>query len=150
MRIVSILVAAALAVLSIFACQSTPSGSSPESVVRQWQAHIDKNEFEQAKALSAPRTQDLISWMEALLSNMELDSVISETNFKELSCKENGDKAVCYYTLEEEGQLFYDSFLLVQLDGKWLVDLPEDALLDEEGEDLESLYDMINPDSISQ
>ena len=151
MRIISLLVAAALAALFLPACQPS-SSSSPESVVRQWQAHIDKNEFEQAKTLSAPRTQELLDWMEALLSNMDMDSVITNTELKDISCKENGDNAVCYYTLEEEGQTFYDSFLLVRIDGKWLIDLPEGNMYEEgEGEDLESLFEeMINQDSVSQ
>ena len=147
MRIVSFFAAPALAAFLFFACQPA---SSPESVVRQWQSHIDHNEFEKAKALSAPRTEALLSWMEALLSEMDADSVITQTDFKEINCSENGDKAVCYYTLEEDGQTFYDSFLLVRINGKWLVDLPEETPYEEGDEDMESLFQMMSQDSIDQ
>ncbi|MBK7409961.1 MAG: hypothetical protein IPJ40_19080 [Saprospirales bacterium] len=147
MRIVSFIAVPALATFLLFACQPA---NSPESVVRQWQSHVDHNEFEKAKVLSAPRTEALLSWMEVLLSEMDADSVVTQTDFKEINCKESGDKAVCYYTMEEEGQTFYDSFLLVRIDGKWLVDLPEEALYEEGEEDMESLFQLMSQDSIDQ
>ncbi|MFZ2899785.1 MAG: hypothetical protein WA004_14250 [Saprospiraceae bacterium] len=132
------------AFLLIHSCQSA---RTPEEVVRQWQSHIDKNEFQQAKELSAPRTVQLLSWMEALLADMDADSVITHTELLDLSCREEGDRAVCYYALEDEGELFRDSFILIRMKGKWLVDLPEEPALEDQGE-MEELFDIMAPDSL--
>lgn len=126
------------------ACQTA---RTPEEVVRQWQSHIDNNEFQQAKELSAPRTVQLLSWMETLLADMDADSVITRTELLDLSCKEEGDKAVCHYALEDEGELFRDSFILVRIKGKWLVDLPEEPVMEDQGE-LEELFDAMSQDSL--
>ena len=132
---------------ALFACQ--PSGS-PESVVRQWQAHIDNNEFEEAKALSSPQTAEIITWMQTLLANMGADEYVTQTTFEKLKCRKKGDQAVCYYTIEEEGEVFNDSFLLVRIEGKWLIDLPDEEDFDEEEDDWEDLYEQFLQDSLDQ
>lgn len=136
-----------LLLAALAACQKT---ETPESVVRQWQAHIDNNEFEQAKALSSPQTAELISWMQALLTDMDAAEYITQTTFTELKCRENGDQAVCYYTIEEEGEIFQDSFILVRINGKWLVDLPDEEDFDEEEGDWDELYEQFLEDSLIQ
>lgn len=136
-----------LPVLLLFFVAACQAPDSPEKVVRKWQAHIDNNEFDKAKALSSPRTEQLLSWMEALLSDMEADSAITHTNFVDLTCRENGDKAVCHYGLEAEGQLFRDSFLLVRVEGKWLIDLPEEPAYEEDA-DVEELFEVLSQDSV--
>jgi len=136
------------ALFFLFSCQAS---DTPESVVRQWQSHIDKNEFGQAKALSAPRTVELLSWMEGIFSEMDSEVTVTHTEFKSIRCKEKGDEAVCFYTIEEEGQVFQDSFILVRINGQWRVDLPDEAFNNEENdEDLETLFELINQDSTAQ
>jgi len=144
MRFVSLFMA--LVIISFPACRPA---DTPESVVRKWQAHIDNNEFGQAKALSSPRTGELLSWMEALLSDMDADSSVTHTKFIDLACKENGDKAVCHYTVEEEGQLFSDSFILVRIEGKWLIDLPEEPIFEEDA-GVEDIIETMKQDSLEE
>jgi hypothetical protein len=132
------------AFLLIYSCQPA---RTPEEVVRRWQAHIDNNEFQEAKELSAPRTVQLLSWMEALLEDMDADSVITNTELLDLTCREEGDRAVCHYALEDEGELYRDSFILIRIKGKWLVDLPEEPVMEDQDE-LEELFDVMTPDSL--
>ena len=144
MRVVSLF--SVLVLFSTLACQPP---DSPETVVRKWQAAVDNNRFEEAKALSSPRTKDLISWMEALFTEMETDSTVTHTDFSDLKCREEGDRAVCTYSLKESGQSFPDSFVLVRMNGQWLVDLPDEPTYEEDTEALE-LFDMLDQDSLDQ
>ena len=139
MRLIAFLTALSVA---LTACQPA---DEPETVVRKWQSHIDRNEFRQAMDLSTPRTIELLAWMEALLSEMDAESVITHTEFLDLTCTEKGDKAVCYYALEDDGIRYLDSFLLVRAEGKWLVDLPEEPAYSED--DLEPLFELLTQDS---
>lgn len=138
----------ALALLAaLLLTQSCQPALTPEEVVRQWQSHIDNNEFQEAVKLSAPRTVQLLSWMEALLADMDADSAITHTELLDLTCKAEGDKAVCHYSLEDEGELYRDSFILVRIKGKWLVDLPDEPIIEDQGE-LEELFDVMAQDSL--
>ncbi len=119
---------------------------TPEAVVRKWQAHIDNNEFQKAKELSAPRTVEFLNWMEVLLSEVESDSVITHTELLGLTCRENGERAVCHYSLEDAGEIYRDSFILVRVKGRWLVDVPEEPM-PEEG-DVEEMFDAMPQDTI--
>jgi hypothetical protein len=139
MRFIAFLTALSVA---LPACQPA---DAPETVVRKWQSHIDRNEFQQAMALSTPRTIELLSWMEALLSEMDAESAITHTEFLDLNCTEKGNTAICHYALEDDGTRYRDSFLLVRSKGKWLVDLPEEPAYTED--DLEPLFELLIQDS---
>ena len=138
----------------IFFIGCQPATNAPEGVVRQWQEHMDKNQFEAAKKLSTSETQATITSIEALLSMDQTPIPIDTTEFITLTCKEKEDEAVCQYTIKLEGEfleidgsivkveeeIIADSFLLKKIAGAWLIDLPEEMMNDAEMEDMESIF----------
>lgn len=124
----------------LFACQEEPP-VSPQEVVLQWQEHMDKNEFEEAKALSTPNSKEIITDIEELL-NMDNEPIpVDTTKFISMVCTESAQTAVCRYTIEidpdflefeemlsDEDGIIADSFLLKKIGDRWLVDIPEDPM----------------------
>lgn len=107
--------------------QSQTYPTTPEGVVRLWQKHIDKNEFKAAKKLSTPRGKEWISGIELFLQDENLDSMITNTEFLNMNCTENGSDAFCVYLFkDEDGEIFQDTFFLKKGNNLWLVDIPED------------------------
>ena len=114
---------------------------SPEEVVRTWQDHMDKNDFEAAKKLSTPETRVMLDSIEAFLTKDQEPIPIDTTEFITLNCQEKGSNAICKYTvklkeelielgggrgiLRLEEEILGDSFLLKKINGKWLVLLEE-------------------------
>lgn len=132
----------------IIGCQNDPKTSqentkkihptNPESVVRLWQKHIDKNEFDDAKILSTERGKDWISGIQSFLEGEDMDSIITTTEFLNMNCVENGMDAFCVYTFKsEEGDMFQDTFFLKKENNLWFVDIPEDEGVPTEEELLE-------------
>ncbi|MBP7272947.1 MAG: DUF4878 domain-containing protein [Saprospiraceae bacterium] len=113
--------------ITLFACKKNPN--SPEQVVRQWQQHIDANQFDEAAALSSPATQTFIQSLKQLVTltaDANEAQVLSHTEFKTLVCDTTADtNAVCVYSLVEEGEVITDTFRLVKINGQWLVDIQE-------------------------
>ncbi|MCB0640147.1 MAG: hypothetical protein KDC44_00845 [Phaeodactylibacter sp.] len=139
--------------LGIFACQDTPTAeeveqgiapslpksASPEEVLREWHRHFDNNRFEAARQLSTEKMSLMLDDLEAILSEMDLDSSIIQTNFLELKCTESGDEATCSGLIKdpELDEIYRDSFFLVRQNGRWLVDLTEDVFEEVEDTDTE-------------
>lgn len=98
--------------------------NTPETVSKQWQTHLDKNEIDQAALLSTELTKEWLAENKELFLN---DSQIYQTNFVKMDCVEAGKKATCNYTILEEGELIEDFFLLKKINNQWLVDLEEEA-----------------------
>lgn len=117
-----------------------PLPNTPETVLRQWQQHVDKNEFEEARALSSPSTSE---WLDVIASIIfeEPDSAILMTQFDRMECITTGDSAICTYTIQEEEFLIDDTTKLVRMAGQWKVDYTDegDELLDEE--DMKAILD---------
>ncbi|MEM1319307.1 MAG: hypothetical protein AAGG75_03570 [Bacteroidota bacterium] len=118
---------------------SPPPNPGPEAVARQWQAFVDKNQFDEARKLSTPRAQEMVSLMERLFQGEEGD-LTSSTLFKSMNCAEKGDSlAICTYQIIDEEELIVDSFTLIKDGSNWLVDIPEEEDIMEE-EDVEKLF----------
>ena len=98
--------------------------NTPETVSKQWQAHLDKNEIDQAALLSTELTKEWLAENKELFLN---DSQVYQTNFVKMNCVVAGEKATCNYTILEEGELIEDIFLLKKMNNQWLVDLEEDT-----------------------
>lgn len=114
------------------AISTQPAG--PEEVLRQYQAFIDKNDFQKAKRLSTleegKRLDDLMAMMESQLP----DSTIFTTTFLQINCTENADTSRCLCLVEDEFERYEAEYKLVKVAGKWLVDLPEEEAIIESGE----------------
>lgn len=130
--------------LSLLACQeegtsssssttqqtpALPRSADPEAVVRRWQQHFDRNEFEAAKTLSTAQTVEVLQGLEAFFAEFG-DSSVIHTNFLELKCTERGDSAWCFAMIKDEeiNELYRDTFDLLRQDGRWLINLPNDMI----------------------
>ncbi|MBK7937267.1 MAG: hypothetical protein IPJ82_09330 [Lewinellaceae bacterium] len=133
--------------LALTYCTS-PNASSPEEVARQWQAYIDKNEFEEARQLSAG---EALRYVEDLANYNEQDTLEWENNVMlNLRCQVLGDSVYCTYHFEDElGEPIPGQLALKRIDGRWLVwrtffdtPVPVDSL--DTGEDLLFKNDTLN------
>ncbi len=143
--------------LALSACRNEQAAGqataeAAERAFREWQEHLDKNEFEQVRAMSTPETESLIALVEDLAQMMPEDSTTMHTEFSSLECKLLTDStAMCYYSIPNEefmGQeslyqdsIYYDSIDLVLRHGRWLVHSP----LRVSGDDLD-LEDLFEED----
>ncbi len=120
----------------LFACQNenkakTKEASTPEEVVRKWQGLMDKNAFAAAKKYSTTNTIRVIESFESYFDE-EDESLIDTTILLNLKCVILDNHSVCRYEFDEEGETYRDSFLLKRVDGKWLIDVEETDLLNDE------------------
>lgn len=104
--------------------EKIPLPNTPETVSKQWQAHLDKNEIEKTAALSTTLTKEWLAENKELFLN---DPQVYQTQFVKMNCTTEGETAICNYTILEEGELIEDFFLLKKVDGQWLVDLEEET-----------------------
>lgn len=116
-----------LSCLTLGACQQQPSGNknqplNPETTVRQWQAYMDKNDFKNAQLLSSIKTKQ---WLQGIEAAFPDDSLQMHTEFEEITCEENGDKAMCVCRIKQNiaDESYEDVFLLVKENGQWAIDL---------------------------
>ncbi len=99
---------------------------SPEKVVRQYQAFMDSNLFVQAKLLSTPREAGRLDALVSLFDGEPLDSTILHTVFLNISCVERSDSAFCDCRLRDEDETYDARFTLIRMNGRWLVDPPDE------------------------
>jgi len=135
-------------ILLLASCQNEPRNpqnfqknealKTPETVARQWQNHIDKNEFAQAQKLSTLRGRQWISVIQTFLEEENMDSLVTKTEFLNMKCSEKGADAFCVYLFKgDEGDIFQDTFFLKKENNSWLVDIPEDEGIPTEEEFIE-------------
>lgn len=103
---------------------------TPEEVVRQYQAYVDSNQFQLAQSLSTPRSAPLHEMMATIVADTPTDSSLIHTQFISLNCDIiQQDTAVCNCLLRDEYEEYESEYILVKVEDRWLVDLP-----DEEGD----------------
>lgn len=118
-------------IMFLLNCSNEPSvqnkealPNTPETVSKQWQFHLDNNEIEKMAALSTPTTKE---WLTENKDIFLTDNQVYKTVFVKMNCQTEEDKATCTYTINEEGELIEDVFLLKKIAGQWLVDIEEDT-----------------------
>ena len=113
----------------LWSCGNTPEDTAPpaapETVVKQYQHYIDKNQFGKAKAISTPEERQRLEELERILSQEAEASTIMTTQFLEIDCFTERDTARCYCLVEDEYERYATEFVLVRRGGRWLVDAPE-------------------------
>ncbi|MBK7872588.1 MAG: hypothetical protein IPJ74_18855 [Saprospiraceae bacterium] len=138
-----------IAVIVLVACQREPKiPEAPEDIVKKFQGYIDKNQFDEAKRLSTPRGQARLTDLEAIITGELADSTIFNTTFLNINCQINLDTARCLCLVRDNYEEYETDFKLVRMNGQWLIDVPEEELIEEE-EFIESL-DSLNFDSLFQ
>lgn len=131
----------------LYSCASEPSEplpNTPETVVKAYQKYLDENDFKAAKKLSTKDERQRLDMIAQMLEDEPLDSTLMNTTFLKLDCKATTESATCYYTIKEFGELFSDSFLLVNQRGQWLVDVIEEEFTIESDTLFEDVIQMLN------
>lgn len=108
------------------ATQTEVYPKTPEAVVRQYQAYIDSNYFDRAQRLSTARSAPLHEMMAAIVADTPADSSLIHTEFLRIECTTEQDAAICICQLRDEYETYESEYLLVRVNGRWQVDLPED------------------------
>ena len=124
------------------ACESdeSPRTIPPEMVIKKYQEFIDKNRFDAAKNLSTERGKEMIEEMEASIPEDLMEYTLLVTKFYEIDCEINGNAATCICDLEDDYERYEALYNLVQVEGRWLVDAPEE---DMEFEEINEMIDEI-------
>ncbi len=105
--------------------------NTPETVARQWQQYVDENKFEAAKVLSAPNASEWLQWVsETLTEEMLEEDTLAPVKILGMTCVENTNRAACAYSFDDNGLIYQDTFVLLQVAGQWLVDIPKEALIE--------------------
>jgi len=117
--------------------QSTEYPSTPEAVVKEYQDHIDKNEFEAAKKFSTKEERARLSMVEEIIAGEPMDSTVFTTNFIAISCEMKDQIAICACIIEDFEERYRDTFLLVNQKGRWLVDVPQEEISYDHNEEIE-------------
>jgi hypothetical protein len=112
-------------VLTTIVAFAACSGSSdnPKDVAKEFLTHLNKKEYEKAKALGTENTVQMIEMIKSFSGMSEEKEGEEPKKIENLACEVDGDKAVCTYNLEGEEE---DKLELVKKDGKWLVDMKKE------------------------
>lgn len=100
--------------------------NTPEELVRLYQSYIDSNLFVQAQQLSTPRSAALHEMMAAIVADTPSDSSLIHTQFLSMDCVVEEEKAVCNCLLKDEYEEYDSEYILVKINGQWLVDSPDE------------------------
>ena len=124
--------------------QQQLSKTSPAEVLKAYQGLVDKNQLEEAKALSTEAGRQWLQELARIVESEQPDSTLFHTEFLAISCEGEGDTLLCQCVLEDQYERYVSDYQLVRTDGQWLVDAPqEDIQFDDDV--MENL-----PDSIIQ
>lgn len=134
MKVTPYLLFGCVAVAAACSCQRDHLyAPPPEEVIRQYQALIDSNRYEEAKTLSTPEEQTRLDADAELMAMLPSDSTVIRTVFLNIDCKEVARDVVhCHCLMEDQEGEYEAVFKLVKTEGQWRVDVP----VDEEEEEL--------------
>lgn len=122
------------------AAAAIPEPVTPEEVVRRFQSYLDNNQFAEAQALSTPDGQEVLRGMAEVVASEPADSTVFHTEFLSINCQEKVDTAFCRCKLKDEYEAYESDYKLLRINGRWLVDAPEEGSM--EGD--EDYYEMLD------
>ena len=115
----------AVVVLFLTGCAG---GEKPEKTAETFLLAVNEFNFEEARKVSTEKTHELLGMLESI-SNMakkEGQSMPKSDPPKDIKCEVTGENAVCTYCCNEEGG--NATIDLIQVDGKWLVNLEKESM----------------------
>ncbi len=119
-----------------YSCQSDSSfemPNTPEEVLKGYQKHFDKNEFELAKKYSTPAGKKWIDDIAPMIETGGEESTVMSTIFHNIDCITKIDTAICDCRLQDASELYNAKYRIVKINGQWLVDAPdEEEIIDYE------------------
>ena len=118
--------------LAAVSCKNQPSleedlPNTPEEVIRQYQAWVDSNRFDQAKYLSTRRERERLDELAKIIADDLMDATILNSVFHEIRCQTLGETARCLCEIEDQYEKYSIEYTLVKVKGQWLIDAPEDS-----------------------
>lgn len=128
-------------------CADDPP-TSPEEVLRIYQAYLDQNQFEQAGALSTEAERRRLSELSLMIAD-DLEDTVFETWFESIQCTEQGDTTLCECRLRDQYEAYQETFRLIRQGGEWLVDVPIEEEVDYESE-IEAIMDSLLREQIEE
>ena len=135
-----------LALIMVFFlnCQSDTDNAkeklTPEEVLKLYQAHFDKNEFNEAMSYSTPAGKLWIEDIAPMIRGEFGEETITNTIFHEVNCEVQQDTATCKCLLEDETETYEALYRLIRIKKVWLVDAPDEEH-SIEYEDREEIFD---------
>lgn len=96
---------------------------TPEQVFRNWQIHMDRNQFDEAAQWSTAETLEWITFIRTMVDAAGGEENTVTTSIEEVRCRESGDTSICLYAQAAGDSLRLDSVRLVRQEGIWMVDL---------------------------
>ncbi len=116
--------------VTLAACKNEPAHpEKPEDVLKQYQAGIDKNDFETAGELSTPAGRQWLAELAKIIASEQADSTMLDTRFLSLQCEGEGDTLLCHCVLQDQYEKYPAEYRLIRLDGRWLVDAPQEEII---------------------
>lgn len=122
------------------AAAALPEPVTPEEVVRRFQSHLDNNQFAEAQNLSTPAGQEVLRGMAEVVASEPADSTVFHTEFLSIACQAKADTVICRCKLKDEYETYESDYKLIRINGRWLVDAPEEGPM--EGE--EDYYELLD------
>lgn len=105
-----------------------PPPEAPEEVLKTYQAHVDKNQWEAAKQLSTENGRQWLDELSAIIASEQPDSTLFHTEFLSINCAEEGDTLLCQCVLQDQYERYTSDYHLVLSNGQWLVDAPQEEI----------------------
>lgn len=102
----------------------------PADVFRNWQIHMDRNQFDEASQWSTAETREWITLIRTMVEAAGEEDNTVNTSIEEILCREAGDTSICLYAQAAGDSLRLDSVRLVRQEGVWKVDLYRENELD--------------------
>lgn len=133
-------------VLLLVACQKDTTTDGPETAIRTYQHHLDRNEFEAAAQISTPAGQRFLRELSFIIADEDPDSTLLTTELLAADCSIVQDTANCLCQMRDQYEAYEADFRLIRVDGRWLVDAPEDDYQMESDELLEGILDSLGID----
>ncbi|MBK9175821.1 MAG: DUF4878 domain-containing protein [Flavobacteriales bacterium] len=133
-----------LAVAALLAACGGGAADTPTQVAEKYLTALNKQDFDAAKKLGTEKTVAMLDMIAPMMKMMG-DAAKEKSGFKILGEKIEGEKATVTY--RGEGKDADETVTLVQMDGKWLVDMAKEEGGDTEGGDLMNLDSLMEDGS---
>lgn len=135
-------------IISLGACTDDPE-TTPEEVVKLYQAYVDQNEFDKARELSTAAEAKRLQELEQMIA-ADADSSILYTSFEQINCTEISAGTVeCDCLLADQYETYFALFIVVRQNGQWLIDLPRPESVEYENE-MESVMDSFRQELLEE
>ena len=131
--------------VSLIACNKAQGPAyTPEEVLRLYQGYVDSNKFEDAKKFCTAREGERLDNLAKSISNEYQDSTIFTTTFLKVNCKDENGRIICNCLIQDDYEKYAADYILVNTNGNWLVDAPDEVIIIKPDEVEQMLDDFVN------